>query len=326
MTRTQRQIRVPGVGVDQVRAFSLAWLANNGLTVIDEAADGSEKRYPVWGQHLHIHPTQGSLVAVSGKLSGAVVFELLFYPAGPDSVLNVYGYAAGAGPLFRGKEYEFTPSAMAVAGAPRKRGHDLLERFEADLARASVPAYPPYGQPPGQSPTAYYVPGGQPTAPQPATQAPPTPYYPSPELRSPPAPMIIAPGGGSQPAEHAPQPPPASAPPVVEYHALPGQQPTPSALPPRYPSQGQPGWSPQVQPVYPTATQSAPWPQPTTPQPVPAAPAAVPAPIRAPTTGAGPAVPPAPMPALPTCAACGKPATFIPQYGRYYCYSCAQYI
>jgi len=40
--------------------------------------------------------------------------------------------------------------------------------------------------------------------------------------------------------------------------------------------------------------------------------------------------PPPPMapatPAVPNCASCGRPTSYIAQYGRYYCYSCARYV
>lgn len=38
-----------------------------------------------------------------------------------------------------------------------------------------------------------------------------------------------------------------------------------------------------------------------------------------------PAPPPA-APASPACSNCGKPTTYIAQYGRYYCYSCSRYV
>ena len=41
------------------------------------------------------------------------------------------------------------------------------------------------------------------------------------------------------------------------------------------------------------------------------------------------AVPPPPptanVTAVPYCTGCGRPTTFIPQYGRYYCYGCYRY-
>ena len=51
--------------------------------------------------------------------------------------------------------------------------------------------------------------------------------------------------------------------------------------------------------------------------------------VPAPTTMA-PAPPPPPpplgnMPAPPNCPNCGKPTTYVAQYGRYYCFSCARY-
>jgi hypothetical protein len=57
-------------------------------------------------------------------------------------------------------------------------------------------------------------------------------------------------------------------------------------------------------------------------------PAAAPAPAApmAPT----PAAPPPPAApgaqAAPFCGNCGKPTTYVPQYGRYYCYDCKQYV
>lgn len=39
-----------------------------------------------------------------------------------------------------------------------------------------------------------------------------------------------------------------------------------------------------------------------------------------------PMVPPPPPPAGPLCPTCGQAATFIPQYGRYYCYSDQRYL
>ncbi|MEM2276625.1 MAG: hypothetical protein QXU43_06035 [Thermoproteota archaeon] len=33
-----------------------------------------------------------------------------------------------------------------------------------------------------------------------------------------------------------------------------------------------------------------------------------------------------PQPAVPVCPKCGKPGTWIPQYKRYYCYTCKQYL
>jgi len=42
---------------------------------------------------------------------------------------------------------------------------------------------------------------------------------------------------------------------------------------------------------------------------------------------AAPTVTPTPGPgAAPTCPTCGKPATWIPQYKRWYCYNCRKYL
>jgi hypothetical protein len=57
-------------------------------------------------------------------------------------------------------------------------------------------------------------------------------------------------------------------------------------------------------------------------QPVMAAPVAA-----APPVAPAPAAAPAPGGATPpNCPTCGKPTTYISQYGRYYCYSCSKYV
>ncbi|HZY71170.1 MAG TPA: hypothetical protein VFF67_09375 [Thermoplasmata archaeon] len=64
---------------------------------------------------------------------------------------------------------------------------------------------------------------------------------------------------------------------------------------------------------------AVPWSQPTPP------PMAAPPPMTA-----GPVAPPPPpaasAPAVPNCPRCGKPATWVPQYSRWYCYTDAQYL
>jgi hypothetical protein len=54
-----------------------------------------------------------------------------------------------------------------------------------------------------------------------------------------------------------------------------------------------------------------------------AAPMAAPAPMTAPSA---PPPPAAGGQAAPFCGTCGKPTTYVPQYGRYYCYDCKQYV
>ena len=85
VSRTIRDFRLRGWSWEQARALCQDWLARNEFSVIDLAADKSGKRYPIWGVHLWLHPTPGSLVAVSGKLSGAVVFELAFFHDAADA-------------------------------------------------------------------------------------------------------------------------------------------------------------------------------------------------------------------------------------------------
>lgn len=113
--------------------------------------------------------------------------------------------------------------------------------------------------------------------------------------------------------------------------------------PPGYPggapmmaAQPYPGAAPMVPQAGPYAAQPSPMGPQATPyaaQPAPMAPqtapyAAQPAPMGPGAVAPAPvAMPPAPAaPAAVICPRCGRPATFIPQYNRYYCYTDQQYV
>ena len=67
---------------------------------------------------------------------------------------------------------------------------------------------------------------------------------------------------------------------------------------------------------------------PVNPYPVPT-PGGVPTPLTSPSAGAPPPPPPDPAaapPVAPFCTKCGRPTTYIPQYGRYYCYTDQLYV
>lgn len=107
-----------------------------------------------------------------------------------------------------------------------------------------------------------------------------------------------------------------------------GAMPTaaPQMAPQAWPAQPQPAYGQPAAPVYPQAAPAYPQAAPAYAQPAPAYPAAAPV-YQAPPAYAAPAAPPAApaMGAAPNCTQCGKPTTFVPQYSRYYCYSCSKY-
>lgn len=83
-------------------------------------------------------------------------------------------------------------------------------------------------------------------------------------------------------------------------------------------SMGPPGgWAPGYGQQPPMAQPYAPMGAPTAPYPSPPGTPPAAAPMAAPAPAAAPA---------PNCPRCSRPATFVPQYNRYYCYSCAQYV
>lgn len=83
---------------------------------------------------------------------------------------------------------------------------------------------------------------------------------------------------------------------------------------------GQPGWNPGYAQQPPMAQPyAAPPGQPSAYPTPPGAQSYAPAPV--PQAAPAPAAAPA-----PNCPRCSRPATFVPQYNRYYCYSCSQYV
>lgn len=103
-----------------------------------------------------------------------------------------------------------------------------------------------------------------------------------------------------------------------------------------YAAYGQPAYGAPATPAYPPPPASPAPSTPPQPQPSSTAPpttpaqdtaAAASAPATTAPTGAPPASPSPTQPGLVVnCRTCGRPTTYIPQYSRYYCYSCAQYV
>ncbi|MCI4335847.1 MAG: hypothetical protein L3K17_01425 [Thermoplasmata archaeon] len=66
--------------------------------------------------------------------------------------VHLEGYTTGRGPGWKGKEYDFVPSALAVAGIPRKHGLALIGNLEGSLNRlAAAPPPPPTPLPAGNA-------------------------------------------------------------------------------------------------------------------------------------------------------------------------------
>jgi hypothetical protein len=114
-------------------------MTENGFTIIDSRADGSEKKFPHWDGNLVLHPKPGSMVATQTRAGGAtIVFEVNIAPLGASGAIHFEGYTTGRGPGWAGKEYDFVPSALAIAGLPRKRGLELLSAFESAITRTDA--------------------------------------------------------------------------------------------------------------------------------------------------------------------------------------------
>lgn len=101
------------------------------------------------------------------------MFELSLQGGSNWTTVHVEGYTTGRGPGWKGKEYDFIPSALAIAGIPRKHGLALLGNLESSLTGPS--AAPPPPPPP--------LPIGNSWGPAPAIASPPPTRDPSKEAQ-----------------------------------------------------------------------------------------------------------------------------------------------
>jgi len=107
-----------------------------------ETSDSGDIISAHWDGNLLIRPHPGSLVAVREYFGGGtVVFELgLPRVESGDRTIHFEGWTTGRGPGWKGKEFEFVPSALAVAGVVRKKGLSLLDEFSTAMGPGTVPA------------------------------------------------------------------------------------------------------------------------------------------------------------------------------------------
>ncbi|HEV2450071.1 MAG TPA: hypothetical protein VGU43_06665 [Thermoplasmata archaeon] len=143
MGRTVREIATGDEPPELVARQVDRWLAQHGFNVLLRAADGSEQTLPRWDGDMVLHPKPGALVALLSVTGGAaIVFEIGLPGVAGASPLQVAGYVTSRGPGWKGKEYDLTPSGVAVATLPRRKGLELLEDLVRSVGSAtgSAPA------------------------------------------------------------------------------------------------------------------------------------------------------------------------------------------
>lgn len=132
MSRTIRDLPVPGRTILAVRAHLLQWLRSKEFLLIDVDSEGSAVRFPFGIISLLLHPVPGDSVALRPRASGAIAMEYRFFTKDDRTVVHVEAYAAGAGP-WSGHEWALSEEWHFMAGYPRHQGFQVLQELEQDL-------------------------------------------------------------------------------------------------------------------------------------------------------------------------------------------------
>jgi hypothetical protein len=157
MGRTVREIHVSGRGPNEVWQTLGSWFTAHGFTLLDRQSDGRERVLPRWDGDMVLHPRAGNLVAALFRRGGsAIIFELALQPAEDSTTIRFEGYVTGRGPGWKGKEYEFAPGALAIAGIPRKQGLELMRSLESSMT--NLPEFGPSTAAPWPSTSGVTVP------------------------------------------------------------------------------------------------------------------------------------------------------------------------
>ena len=137
MPRTIEEWKVPSTSIEEISSTIKVWLSRNQFEILEWYSGGSWIDYNKLGFRMSLRPKPGSIVAVSYRISGTVVFEISLSKENDDTIIHGEFYAIGGGPL-AGKEFDFCPTLPSLDQLARKRGYTLMANFEKSLSLMSA--------------------------------------------------------------------------------------------------------------------------------------------------------------------------------------------
>lgn len=143
MSRTVRELLVIGRDRATVERFLASWFADHGFQLAAQISQTPELTFKHWDGSIVIRPRPGSTVFLRIQRGGAtIVLEFTLAESGSGTGIHLEGYVTGRGYPWKGKENEFSPTALAVAGVPRKAGFRVLAELQSDLELGAATAEP----------------------------------------------------------------------------------------------------------------------------------------------------------------------------------------
>ena len=137
MPRTIIDVRVPERTASEVWPTVMAWLSANGFQILIARSDGQARMLPRWDGDMLLRPRLDCTVALRQLPAGpAIVLEISVADDSYGAIYHVEGYVTGRGWGWKGKEFDFIPQTLAVAGIPRSRGLLLLANLKQCISTA----------------------------------------------------------------------------------------------------------------------------------------------------------------------------------------------
>jgi hypothetical protein len=125
MSRTIQDVTIVNKNIIDTKEFISNWFSQNKFEVLDWESNGIEKKHGNFFTKMILKPHIGSIVALSYKQSGVVVFEVSLKSENSNTLVHGEFYAGGA-TIFAGNEFDLSPKPPFTGIWPRKRGYKAM--------------------------------------------------------------------------------------------------------------------------------------------------------------------------------------------------------
>ena len=129
MSRTIKEVKIIGKGIEEVKIYAGDWFHANGFKIRDWDSKGRLFNLRGWFSIIGaiVRPRAGTIVATQLDPSGCIVFEISLRAEGSDTILHGEFYAPGV-EIFVFQELDLRPEA-GLGKFPRESGYVLMMDF-----------------------------------------------------------------------------------------------------------------------------------------------------------------------------------------------------